>query len=186
MGPTGPTGRPGNKAVPAMRAIAGEGVTLEPQMATHAGELYAVLRDPALYTFADDKEPASEQTLADRLSRLESRRSPDGTQHWLNWIVRSGDGELVGYVQATVGRGGRAEIAYIIGRHHWRRGYATAACTAMLNELATMYGVTEVVATLDPANTASLALLRKLGLTLAHEGPARQEVTYALDLISVK
>lgn len=165
-----------------MHAIAGEGVTLEPQLASHAAELYAVISDPALYTFIDDKAPASETALRERLARLESRRSPDGTEHWLNWIVRNGAGEVVGYVQATVTPDHAAEIAYVLGRAHWRKGYAFAACAAMIGELRRTYGVTRLTATLDPDNTASLALLRKLGLGLAWEDKPAQEVGYVLEL----
>jgi RimJ/RimL family protein N-acetyltransferase len=165
-----------------MKSVAGEGVTLEPQLASHAAELYAVIADPALYEFIDTKEPASEAALRERLTRLESRTSPDGTEHWLNWIVRSSAGELVGYVQATVTPDHSAEIAYVLGRAHWRKGYAYAACTAMIDELRKSYGVTRLTATLDPANTASLALLRKLGLGLVWEDVPGEEVGYALDV----
>ena len=165
-----------------MRAVTGEGVTLEPQLASHAAELYAVLSDPALYAFIDGKEPANEAALRQRLARLESRTSPDGTEHWLNWIVRTVAGELVGYVQATVTPDHAAEIAYVFGRAHWRRGYATAACRAMIAELGETYGVTRLTATLDPANAASLALVAKLGLGLAWEDKSAQEVGYVLDL----
>lgn len=165
-----------------MRALAGNDVTLEPQIAAHATELYAVLDDPELYRFTDDKRPASEPALADRLRRLESRISADGTEQWLNWVVRNSGGQLVGYVQATIRPGGEAEIAYVFGRRHWRNGYATAACALLLGELANAYEVTRVIATLDPRNEASLALLRRLGFTLRAGDDAANEVTFARDL----
>ena len=165
-----------------MRTLRGEAIVLEPQVAAHAAELFPVLSDADLYVFTDDKEPASEAALRERFVRLESRQSPDGAQRWLNWVVRGGSGAAVGYVQATVRPGGEAEIAYVLGRQHWRRGYAFAACTAVLAELAKAYGVARVTATLDPRNAASLALLKKLGLGLVAEDAQAQEVTYARDL----
>jgi [ribosomal protein S5]-alanine N-acetyltransferase len=167
-----------------MRTIAAKGVTLEPQIGAHATELYALLKEPALYRFIDNKGPASEAALRERLARLGSRLSPDGTEHWLNWVVRNAEGAIVGYVQATVRVGGDAEIAYVLGLPFWRRGYAFAACAAMLAELAVSYGVKRATATLDPDNSASLALLRKLGFGLIEEDAAAQEVRYALDLSS--
>jgi len=163
--------------------IAGEGVTLEQQLASHAAELYAVISDPTVYEFIDSKEPASEAALRERLTKLETRLSPDGTEHWLNWVVRDSAGKVVGYVQATVTPDHAAEIAYVLGRAHWRKGYAYAACVAMISELRSSYGVTRVTATLDPANDASLALLRKLGLGLVWTDEPGQEVGYALDLV---
>ena len=165
-----------------MRAVTGDGVTLEPQLAAHATDLYAVIGDPSLYEFIDAKEPASEEALRLRLQRLETRESPDGTEHWLNWVVRNGDGQVVGYVQATVTPDRSAEIAYVLGRAHWRKGYAYAACVAMIGELRRSYGVTRLTATLDPANAASLALLRKLRLGFVWEDVPGQEVGYERDL----
>ena len=165
-----------------MRAVAGAGVTLEPQSASHASELFAVVSDPSLYEFIDNKPPASEDAFRQRLQALESRLSPDGTEHWLNWTVRNATGDLVGYVQATVTPDRSAEIAYVIGRAFWRKGYAFAACATMIGELRSTYGVSRITATLDPANQPSLALLRKLGLGLIWTHEAANEVGYALDL----
>jgi [ribosomal protein S5]-alanine N-acetyltransferase len=124
----------------------------------------------------------SEAALRERLARLESRLSPDGREHWLNWVIRTDGGGVAGYVQATVEMGGTAEIAYVLGSAHQRRGYGFVAVSAMLDELAASYGVTRVVATLDPDNAASLALLRKLGFRLEGEDAAAHEVRYARDL----
>jgi len=134
-----------------VRALAADGLRLEPQVATHAAELYPVLADPALYVFTDDKGPTDEAALTGRLRHLESRRSPDGAEQWLNWVVRTSDCGVVGYVQATVRAGSEAEIAYMLGRAFWRRGYATTACSLMLSELFQAYSVRRVTATLSVA-----------------------------------
>jgi ribosomal-protein-alanine N-acetyltransferase len=165
-----------------MRVLNAGGLTLEPQIASHAPELYAVLSEPALYRYIDRKAPASEAALAERLARLESRISPDGSAHWLNWVARDPAGVVVGYVQATVADRD-AEIAYVFGLAHQRRGHAFAAVTAMLAELVQGYGVKRATATVDPDNAASLALLRKLGFALAETNEAEHEVTYALALV---
>ena len=165
-----------------MRTLAGGGLTLEPQVAAHGTSLYTVLDDPELYVFTDDKGPASLEALAERLRRLESRKSPDGSEHWLNWVVRTAEGAVAGYVQATVRGAGEAEIAYVLGRRFWRRGYASIACGLMLEDLAGSYGATRATATLDPRNAASLALLRKLGFSFVSRNDAANEVTYARDL----
>ena len=99
-----------------MRTLRAGDLVLEPQVAAHAAELFPVLDDPGLYDFIDDEGPASETALRERLARLESRRSPDGSEAWLNWVVRNAEGRVVGYVQATVGPKHEAEIAYVLGR----------------------------------------------------------------------
>ncbi len=148
-----------------MRVLIGAGVMLEPQMAAHAPELFAVLREPRLYDYLDDAPPHDEESVRARITKLESRLSPDGTEHWLNWIVRPADGALVGYVQATVYPDHLADIGYVIGIGHQRRGLAFAAVSAMLDELAASYEVTRLRAMVDPDNAGSVALLRKLGFT---------------------
>jgi ribosomal-protein-alanine N-acetyltransferase len=158
-------------------------VTLEPQVAGHAAELFAVLDDAEVFRYIDAVyRPVSEDALRRRLARLESRKSPDGTEHWLNWVVRNGAGIVVGYVQATVFPAGTAEVAYVLGREHWRKGYGVAAVSAMLADLVETYGVTRALATLDPDNAASLALLTRMGFEFVAEDAAAHEVTYARDL----
>lgn len=167
-----------------MRVVRGAGVMLEPQVAEHAAELFAILSDPALYAYLDEAPPADEATLRARLARLETRLSGDETEDWLNWIVRRPDGTMVGYVQATVYRDGRADVAYVIGSAHWRRGYAAAATQAMLGELAAAYGVTLAQTIVDPANAASIGLLRKLGFEQISDETALPDISFMKDLAS--
>jgi hypothetical protein len=86
-----------------MRAITAGVLSLEPQTVRHANEMFAVLGDPAIYEF-ENQPPASLEWLRTRFGKLESRRSADGTEQWLNWVVRIAGGGLIGYVQATVSR----------------------------------------------------------------------------------
>jgi RimJ/RimL family protein N-acetyltransferase len=165
-----------------MRLLNGSGVTLEPQVAGHAAELYAVLRDPGLYEFTDAGVPESEDSLRQRLARLESRVSPDGAFQWLNWVVRNEAGAVVGYVQATLDRNSEAEVAYVIGRAFWRRGYATEACRVMLAELAATFGARRALARIDDENEASLSLVRKLGFEPAGAGAEPGELLFGRDL----
>src|SRR4051812_44647123 len=95
-----------------MRGLAAGRPPLEPQSAGHAAAMFDVLSDPALYEF-EGEPPASLEWLTQRFQRLESRRSGDGRQQWLNWVVRDRQAGLVGYVQATIPAAGRASIAYV-------------------------------------------------------------------------
>jgi [ribosomal protein S5]-alanine N-acetyltransferase len=135
---------------------------LEPQTAAHAEEMFILLCDPAIYEF-ENAPPSSQAWLHERYTRLEARRSPDGTQTWLNWVVRLPGGKLAGYVQATVIRPGVSVIAYELASRFWRQGIGQSAVTAMLAELQLNYGVTTFAAVLKAANYRSLGLLRSLG-----------------------
>ena len=150
-----------------MRALSAPGLTLEPQCAGHADEMFAVLHDSALFTYLDEAPPTSAAALRERFARLESRRSADGREQWLNWAIRLDTGELAGFVQATVCEGGLAWIAFLIGRGFWGQGIAQRAALAVLEEASQRYAVTYWLATADRRNQRSIRLLRHLGFTQA-------------------
>jgi [ribosomal protein S5]-alanine N-acetyltransferase len=138
---------------------------LEPQTAAHAREMFAVLSDPAIYEF-ENAPPASEAYLFERFTKLESRKSRDGSEHWLNWVIRLPSGELAGYVQATVTTNFDAHVAYELSSRFWRRGIGSSAVNAMFDELRTGYAVKHFYATLKARNFRSEALLKHLGFSL--------------------
>ncbi len=145
-----------------MRSLEASRCTLEPLVVAHAQEMYEVLSDPAIYEF-ENEPPPSPAWLAERYARLERRASADGSQTWLNWVLRLPSGELAGYVQATVLRSGAALVAYELGSRFWRQGIGRCALEAMLDELKARHGVPLYVAVLKAANFRSLGLLRRLG-----------------------
>jgi len=149
-----------------MRTVEASRCTLEPLVVAHAHEMFAVLSGPAIYEF-ENEPPPSKVWLAERYARLERRASSDGSQVWLNWVLRLPSGELAGYVQASVLRSGAAPVAYELASRHWRNGIGSCAVSAMLEELRTHYGVSLFVAVLKAANYRSLGLLRSLGFQSA-------------------
>lgn len=150
-----------------MRTLDTPRLILEPQTAAHADEMFAVLGDPAIYEF-ENQPPASAQTLRQRYRKLESRRAPDGSQLWLNWIVRLRDtGSAIGYVQVTVLPEGKALLAYEFGSRWWGHGFAHEAALAAMQELREHYGVIVVGAVFKQANHRSRKLLERLGMRTA-------------------
>ena len=145
-----------------MNILQTERLTLLPQVQAHADEMYVVLVDPALYVH-ENAPPASVAWLRTRFARLETRRSPDGHERWLNWVLRAVDDALIGYVQGTIHADGSASIGYVLGSAHWGRGLASEAVAAMLAELASRYRVGEFHAVLKRDNGRSLRLLERQG-----------------------
>lgn len=74
-----------------MRTLRAPGLVLEPLVVAHAAELYALLADPALYTYLDYGPPGDVARVAWTYQQLEARQSPDGREQWLNWAVRALD-----------------------------------------------------------------------------------------------
>jgi len=152
-----------------MRMIATSRLTLEPQVAAHAEEMFGVLSDPAIYEH-ENQPPASIEWLRERFGGLESRLSADGREQWLNWVIRLRTSGLIGYVQATVLPTERAAIAYVMSSRYWGRGLAREACEAMLAELARRYEVRTAHAVFKRNNVRSLRLLERLGFAAASPG----------------
>jgi [ribosomal protein S5]-alanine N-acetyltransferase len=149
-----------------LRILKASRCTLEPLVAAHADAMFDVLSDPAIYEFENDP-PQSVAWLADRYSFLERRGPMDGTQKWLNWVIRLPSGDLAGYVQATVLQSGSSYVAYELASRYWRRGIGSSAVLAMMDELRSAYGVHGFVAVLKTANYRSFEFLRSLGFTPA-------------------
>lgn len=135
--------------------------------------MFRVLSDPAIYEF-ENEPPESEMWLVERYRFLERRVSPDGSERWLNWVVRLPGGELAGYVQATIHASGTASVAYELNSQYWRRGIGSAAVDAMLAELEAAYSVRMFAAVLKARNFRSMALLRRLQFTPATESQAAE------------
>ena len=134
---------------------------LEPLVAAHAEAMFEVLSDPAIYAF-ENAPPASLQWLHERYAKLETRLSADGREQWLNWVLRVRGGALIGYVQATIEADASAWIAYESASAFWGRGLAGEAVQAMIDELASHYGVHTLRAMFKRANVRSLRLLQRL------------------------
>lgn len=147
-----------------MQQLHANGLALEPLRTAHAAELFPLLADPALYEYLDYGPPPSLEHLQNVYAKLESRRSGDGTQHWLNWAVReTATHRITGFVQATVLESSVAWVAYVFGREYWGAGFARSATSAMLAHLVGDYGCASFLAMVEHDNARSIRLLQRLG-----------------------
>ena len=60
------------------------------------------------------------------------------------------------------------ELGYRYCRDSWRRGYATEAASAILEETYQITALDEILACVHPDNAASIRILEKLGFTISH------------------
>ncbi len=110
-------------------------------------DLFALLDDRGLHRFTGG-QPDTIVELRSRLDRWAAGRFPDGSQAWLNWILRDRSGTAVGTLQATV-VDDRADVAWVIGTAHQGKGYATAGAQAMVTWLED-HGIREIGASIHP------------------------------------
>jgi RimJ/RimL family protein N-acetyltransferase len=136
-------------------------IRLDPLRVADAPEMVSVLADPELYAVIGGAPPSPDE-LTEQYRRQVVGRSVDGREMWLNWIVRVGP-DAVGYVQATVHEGDRAEVAWVIGRRWQCHGYATEAGRELLALLAAR-GVIRFEAYIAPGHAPSERVAAHLGL----------------------
>ena len=168
-----------------MRTLVATSLVLEPLVAAHAREMFEVLSDPAIYEF-ENSPPSSAEWLEERYRRLEHRGPASGCEKWLNWVMRLPNGQLAGYIQATVLRDNTALVAYELNSRHWRQGLASSAVQTMLEELSGHYRVQTFVAVLKATNYRSSGLLRKLGFAPASDQLATKFKDDPDELVMVK
>lgn len=147
----------------------------DPVTAAHADEVFPVVSDPRIYTYLPEQPPSSVDALRKRYEFLSRRKSPDGTEIWLNWILRLREtNDPIGFYQATV-RAASCSIAYGIHPKHWRRGYATEASHTIITHLFETYGVASVTTEISVRNEASIRLVKRLGFSFVRHDPAERD-----------
>jgi RimJ/RimL family protein N-acetyltransferase len=138
-------------------------LVLEPMLRVHAEVMYPILSDPALYQFIAGAPPSSAAWLAEMYARQECRRSPDGRELWLNWLMRERErGTPVGYAQATIASA-HTYVAWVVGTPWQGRGYASEAAAALVRWLEQL-GAPDVRACIHPRHTASQGVAHHAGL----------------------
>ena len=98
----------------------------------HAPAMFDVLNDPALYEFVSSSPPTDVGALSRLYEFWENRRSPNGAELWLNWVLnlRAQD-RLIGHFQVGV-QPDHADMAWFLGLKWQHHGYATEAAEAVL------------------------------------------------------
>lgn len=163
-------------APPQTRAL-----VLSPLEITDAAELAPVLADPRLYEHTGGEPPTLAQ-LSARFERLQTRRSPDGRELWLNWTLRlRASGEAIGYAQATVRGGNVATIAYVVGSDWQGRGHAREAARTTVAILRDA-GAGAILAHIAPAHEASRRVAAGAGLRPTGELTSEGEEVWALPM----
>jgi len=139
---------------------------LEPLRKEHAVLLFALLSDAQLYALMPEQQPRSLHALEKRYTMLETRKSSDGTEHWLNWVIFDrGTQSPLGTFQATVRDDAPSDIAYIIFSAHWRKGIAREAGAGVIDHVFNSYPTPMLAANMDIRNIASMKLVESLGFT---------------------
>ncbi|MEW9678150.1 GNAT family N-acetyltransferase [Pseudomonas sp. TE50-2] len=112
-------------------------------------------------------------------------------------VERRADGALIGGLGLSstgdeIPGGPHVEIGWILGRSHWRQGYAFEAASACLAHAWSTLGLPQVIGYTSSINTPSRALMQRLGMrsdpqedfldvTVPEGNPLRPHVLYRID-----
>ncbi|HZZ45074.1 MAG TPA: GNAT family N-acetyltransferase [Tepidisphaeraceae bacterium] len=137
---------------------------------TDASALTALFADPAVMRFGDGPQ------------------SPDWTQSWLStcitqhypqWgfgpyaVTLKQTSTLIGYCGLTRFPGrcpaNEAELGFRLAQPYWRRGFATESAQAVCTHAFYTLHLPRLIAHIDPANTPSIRVIKKLGFHYERE-----------------
>ena len=149
---------------------------LVPALAENSYELFLLLNDQRLHDHIGGT-PQGETEVADRLRRGSERRSADGHEVILDWIVRLVPlGEAIGEVTAVVTDDGRAELTWVIGRRWQRHGFAIEATQAAVSLLEAHAGVRCLQAGIPTRHRAAQRVAEHLGMAPTGTRRGRSEI----------
>jgi RimJ/RimL family protein N-acetyltransferase len=138
-------------------------LTLQPVSGGDADFLIAHWSDPMIRRFLFDGTPAVPDDL--RAAITESVRSFGAVGYGL-WLIRlEGDCPPVGAVGLRPLENLGLEVFYSLIPDSWGNGYATEAAGGVIDYALGGLGLTEVFAEVDGGNTASAAVIERLGMT---------------------
>jgi RimJ/RimL family protein N-acetyltransferase len=140
--------------------ITSERAVLVALRADDADELAGLLEEERMREWLRARDVGE---LRERFATWESRRSPDGDESWLNWVVRERhDARALGWLQATV-RGDAATVTYAILPAERGAGAAADAVRALVRWLHHTLGVVMVTAEIDETHEASVRVAVSAG-----------------------
>ncbi|MBQ8039507.1 MAG: GNAT family N-acetyltransferase [Lachnospiraceae bacterium] len=85
-------------------------------------------------------------------------------------VVEKTSGKIIGRAGVSYREGYELpELGFMIGKAFWRRGYAYEVCRAIANYMYENYNMEEILIFIEPQNTPSILLAKKLGAVLYKE-----------------
>ncbi|WP_159650380.1 MULTISPECIES: GNAT family N-acetyltransferase [unclassified Bosea (in: a-proteobacteria)] len=142
-------------------------LVVRPFMQADAPSLVALFADPEVHRFVDDGQPLAPDVAALWIERSAANLERFG--YGTGAVVERAGGGLIGWAGFARPDDGTQEVIYGLRRTSWRRGFGSELLAGLV-AFAVERGITPVRATVDPANGASVHLLRRAGFVLAEPG----------------
>jgi len=133
-----------------------------------AVDAFAVFGDTEVMRYSVSGRDRDVEATAARVERYATQNAASGLAPWA--VVETASEIVIGSCGLMRLKGGRdVEIAYRLRRDRWGRGIATEAATAWLDRGFSLLRLTRILAFVDPANTASLRVVDKIGMRFVED-----------------
>jgi len=142
---------------------------LRPVAADDVDHFAALYADPDVMRFIGLRGPLTRDQARERLDFMLGHWQRHGFGMWTLWL-RAG-GEFVGrcgmrYLEESP----EVELGYTLAKRFWGRGLATEASRAVVRYAFDAIRLRRLVAVADPANVASVNVMKKIGMTFERLG----------------
>lgn len=138
-------------------------IVIRPPREEDAEAMLAMTRDPEMMRYLTGGEPMPDEYIAAARERQLGNLAEFG--FCMGSLVRREDGAVIGIGGLQPMRGsGEFETGWWVRRDLWGQGYATESALASLRHGFEVAGLERIVAVADPANAASIGVMRKVGM----------------------
>jgi len=142
-----------------------------------------IARDRQVMRFIANGEPWPDARIGWFMGRQSVLQETLGFCNWK--LTDRSSGDLVGFCGlAPLSLVGEIEIGWWLKPAHWGKGLASEAADRVVHAAFEQHAIHRIVARAYRANTRSIALMERLGMTLDRNldsGPAGEIVLYVLD-----
>lgn len=153
--------------------IVGRQVVLREFALEDVDDVLAIIGDDKVTTWLSFDSRTQDQAIAMIEGSLERAQQEPRTEYYLA-VTKHDDNRVIGFARIGFAGVKAGKLGYAIAAEEWGRGYATDAARVLTTYAFTELGLHRISAAIGPENTASIAVLEKLGFT--REGLLRDHV----------
>jgi RimJ/RimL family protein N-acetyltransferase len=124
--------------------------------------LAEIIGDPVVMRYMPGSRPWPREAAERELGKIIDHWGRHG---YGRWAVVHGNGRMIGWCGIEFLRDlGETEVAYLLDKYYWNRGYATEAARFSLGFGFEKVGLDRIIALAFPENIASRRVMEKIGM----------------------
>ncbi len=126
--------------------------------------LFEILQEPDLLRYFPNPDPPGRDIVETYINRQLAHWKEFGYGHWA--VILPEEDQVLGWNGLEfLPELGECEVAYLLSRRVWGRGYATESARAALRFGFERAGLGSIIGLVHPENEASIRVLKKCGLS---------------------